>query len=149
MPTQKGYLPNYLTKYEIGATAEELHELAQGIQTVDAANDEESEDIIYYSHRGGKQSDITSITQGHSFKGHRNYGEDLAQEFVRDALSKPGLGRICYFRVTEPDGRIREGEATISGIVHTGGDANARGTFECTITFNGLPDDGTGTPPSS
>ncbi|CCO11576.2 major capsid protein gpP [Carnobacterium maltaromaticum LMA28] len=137
----EGFLPNYMTKFEIGPSKEELFEMAEGIQSVEPANDEETEDYTYYSHKGGKETDVTSVSRSESFKGHRTYKLDEAQEFIRNGLNSPGQGRKCYFRVTEPDGRIVEGPASFSGIVHRGGDANSRGNFEVTVTFDGLPED--------
>lgn len=137
----EGFLPNYMTKFEIGPDKESLFEMAEGIQSVEPANDEETEDYTYYSHKGGKETDVTSVSRSEAFKGHRTYKNDEAQEFIRNGLNSPGQGRKCYFRVTEPDGRIVEGPASFSGIVHRGGDANSRGTFEVTVTFDGLPED--------
>lgn len=141
-----GYLPNWMNKYEvgerpIGSTEPVLKELAQGIQTVDPSNDEDTEEFEYYGDRGGKSKTVTTISSEYAFKGHRDYKNDEAQEFVRDRLNQTGAGREVYFRHTEPDGRVREGNAILTGIVHTGGDANQRGNFECVIGFDGLPKD--------
>ena len=64
---------------------------------------------------------------------------DDAQAFIRARLNKSGQDRIVFFRHTEPDGKVTQGNATLKGIVHTGGGANNRGNFECQITFNGVP----------
>lgn len=152
-----GFAPNWMNKYEIGEKGEigtdgkiippdELFELAAGIQTVDPKNDEDTEDYSYYKDRGGKTTEVTGVSSSYGFKGHRSYADDPAQEFVRDRLTKVGLDRVIYFKHTEPDGRVREGNATLSGIVHTGGDANTRGSFEATVAFNGLPNDEKPTP---
>ncbi len=79
--------------------------------------------------------------QSYAFKGHHRYADSDAQSFIRERLAKTGQDRVVYFKHTEPDGRILSGNATLSGIVHGGGDAGERGNFEATITFNGLPDD--------
>lgn len=152
-----GFAPNWMNKYEIGEKGEvgsdgkitppaELLELAAGIQTVDPSNDEDTEDYSYYGDRGGKQTEVTGLSSAYAFTGHRLYADDPAQEFVRDRLTKTGQDRVVYFKHTEPDGRVRAGNATLSGIVHTGGDANTRGNFEATMTFIGLPSDEKGTP---
>ncbi|MCB5953542.1 phage tail tube protein [Enterococcus sp. BWB1-3] len=141
-----GFAPNWMNKYEVGPiptgdTEPQLFELAAGIQTVEPTTEEETETYAYYGDKGGSNIDVTSVTSAYAFKGHRRYKDDPAQDFVRDCLSKSGDGRLIYFRHTEPDGRIREGKSTLTGIIHTGGDANMRGNFECTISFNGLPKD--------
>lgn len=152
-----GFAPNWMNKYEIGEAGvkgsdgkttppTELFELAAGIQTVDPSNDEDTEDYSYYGDRGGKQTEVTGLSSSYAFTGHRIYADDPAQQFVRDRLTKTGQDRVVYFKHTEPDGRVRAGNATLSGIVHTGGDANTRGNFEATVTFAGLPSDEKPTP---
>ncbi|WP_029344315.1 phage tail tube protein [Lactococcus lactis] len=151
--TYTGFALNYLNKYEIGAAGAvdpvtgkvtaptQLYELAEGIQSVDLKNDEDSSDYSYYADKGGKQTNISSVSTSYAFKGHRRYADSDAQSFIRERLAKTGPDRVVYFRHTEPDGRILSGNATLSGIVHGGGDAGERGNFEATVTFNGLPDD--------
>lgn len=151
--TYTGFALNYLNKYEIGEAGDidpqtgaitppaKLYELAEGIQSVDPKNDEDSSDYSYYADRGGKQTNISTVSTSYAFKGHRRYADDDAQSFIRGRLTKTGQERVIYFKHTEPDGRVLSGNATISGIVHTGGDAGERGNFEVTITFNGLPSD--------
>lgn len=148
MAEATGFTPNWMNKYEIGeATADntteptELFELADGIQEVSPSQDEQSETYEYYGDKGGSNTDITRVTGVYAFTGHRKYATDPAQEFVRDRLGKSGQDRIVFFKHTEPDGRVMSGNATLSGIVHTGGSANSRGNFECQITFNGVPND--------
>ena len=141
-----GYAPNWANIYEIGEVPEgeaepTLHELADGILSVSPENAEEEEDFSYYGHKGAKEKDIISVTGSYAFTGHRKYKEEPAQALIRDRLDKKGDGRKVYFRHTEPDGRIREGNATLSGIVHTGGDPNNRGNMEFTVTFDGEPKD--------
>lgn len=143
---EKGWLKNYLFKYEIGPLSplgefdeDNLMRLGRGISTVDPDNSEDSEDYEYYNLNGGKETDVTSMSISHSFSGNRYYG-DPSLEFVRNKLTKLG-DRQCSFRVTEPDGRILEGIATISDITPYGGDANSRSTFEFKVTFVGIPRD--------
>ena len=142
------YAPNWMNKYEIGeATADnataptKLFELAAGIQEVTPSQDEGSETYEYYGDKGGSNTDITRVTNVYAFSGHRKYATDEAQEFIRERLNKSGKDRVIFFKHTEPDGRVTQGNATLSGIVHTGGNANNRGNFECQIQFNGVPKD--------
>lgn len=146
--TETGFAPNWMNRYEIGEETadnatepEDLFELADGIQEATPTNDDSTEEYEYYGDRGGSQSEVTRTSSAYAFTGHRKYKTDDAQEFIRDRLGKTGKGRLVYFKHTEPDGRVRKGNATLSGIVHTGGSANTRGNFECTITFNGNPED--------
>lgn len=135
----KAFLKNYLTKYEIGPNEEGLITLGSGINNVDPSTDEDTDDEAYYDLNGGTETIYNSVTGAYAFSGHRDY-TDEAQDFVRDKVYKLNE-RDCYFRVTEPDGRIVDGPATIGGIKPNGGDANARGDFEFTVTFTGTPKD--------
>jgi hypothetical protein len=144
--TGTGYAPNWMNKYEIGvATADneteplELFELADGINEVTPSQEEANETFEYYGDKGASQTDITRATPTYAFTGHRKYADDEAQQLVRDCLNKTGKDRILFFKHTEPDGTITQGNATLTGIVHTGGPANSRGNFECSFTINGVP----------
>lgn len=135
---------NYVHEFEIGESEETLLIIAGGITNHDPETDEDSEGIYYYDGNGGSETVYNGFSLAYNFTGHRKYGDE-AQEFIRDRafdLSK----RDCYFRVTEPDGRILEGPATIGGVKVSGGDANTRPDFECVISFNGLPTDTKPTP---
>ncbi|MGJ8731216.1 phage tail tube protein [Listeria aquatica] len=145
MVAKTGYLKNFLRKHEIGPVSETgefdetgLMPLAKGVQTVDPSTDEDTEDYSYYDGNGSSEKEVTNTSLGHEFSGHRAYG-DPALEFVRDKLTS--TDRICSFRVTEPDGRVLSGLATISEPKMFGGDANTRSEFEFTVTFNGMPKD--------
>lgn len=137
----KAFLKNYLTKYEIGEEELTLKTIGSGISSVDQSTDEDTDDQGYYDLAGGKETIYNSITGAYSFSGHRDY-TDEAQEYVREKVYKLNE-RTCYFQVTEPDGRIVKGPATIGGITPGGGDANNRGDFEFTVTFVGVPTDTT------
>ncbi|MGF1918796.1 phage tail tube protein [Enterococcus faecalis] len=130
---------NYKYKFEIGADEKKLFPIAGGITSHDTDFSEEDEDIYYYDLNGGSEKYYTGISVAYSYSGHRSFGDE-GQEFIRDKVFKL-TDRDCFFRVTEPDGRVISGPATIGGIKISGGDANARPDFECTITFKGLPSD--------
>lgn len=149
-----GFAPNWMNKYEIGESTEDnttppskMYELADGIQEATPSQEETTEKFEYYADRGGSREDVISVAGTFAFTGHRNYAADDAQAFVRKRLNKTGQDRIVFFRHTEPDGKVTQGNATLKGIVHTGGSANNRGNFECQVTFNGIPHETTTTTP--
>ncbi|MFS7000963.1 phage tail tube protein [Carnobacterium maltaromaticum] len=143
MAITEEFLLNYLTKYEIGDTEETMLRLAGGINNVDPTTEDNTDEQQYYDLEGGTEQTILGVTTSYTLAGHRKYANP-AQEFVRNKIFKLNE-RNVQFKVTEPDGRIISGPATISGIKTGGGDPNSRGDFECTITFIGIPED---TPPS-
>lgn len=134
-----GFQNNYAYKFEIGEDEETLLTIGGGITSHDTDFSEDEEEQAYYDLNGGKEKYYTSITAAYSYSGHRKFA-DQAQEFIRDKVFKLSE-RDCFLKVTEPDGRIISGPATIGGIKISGGDATARPDFECTITFKGVPKD--------
>lgn len=133
----KSFLNNYLAKYEIGEDEETLKQIGSGIQSVDQSVDEETDDVSYYDLNGGDETIINGIKGAYGFSGHRDY-TDEAQNYIREKLYKLNE-RTCFFKVTEPDGVVLSGPATIHEIVPGGGDAKERGAFEVTVTFIGIP----------
>lgn len=135
---------NFVYKFEIGETEEALLPISGGITNHDTDFAEESEDIYYYDGNGGAETIASGIKVAYSFSGNRKYGDE-GQEFIRDKVFKLE-DRGCFFKVTEPDGRILSGKASLGGIKISGGDTTSRPDFECTITFVGIPKDEKPTP---
>ncbi|SPT98424.1 major capsid protein gpP [Lysinibacillus capsici] len=135
------FLLNHGYVFEIGGTgflpATKLR-IAKGITSVDPDSNEESEETYYYDGGGAAERDITGFMLSYAFEGHRNYG-DPAQDYIFSLLAKVGPDRKTVFSVTEPNGDKWEGPATISDIKAPGGDANAKGEIEFTISFDGMP----------
>ncbi|HHX7185530.1 capsid protein [Bacillus cereus group sp. TH43LC] len=142
MGKNQGFLLNHGYKFEINtATTPEVpawERIAAGITSVDPDNNEESEETYYYDGGGAAERDITGFMLSYGFEGHRNYG-DKAQDYIFSKTHKVGPERKTEFRVTEPNGDIWEGKATISEIKAPGGDANSKGEIEFTISFDGVP----------
>ncbi|PGX01674.1 capsid protein [Bacillus cereus] len=136
------FLLNHGYKFEINTTSDievaTWARIAKGITSVDPDNNEESEETYYYDGGGAAERDITGFMMSYGFEGHRFYG-DKAQDFIFSKLHKVGPERKIEFRVTEPNGDKWEGKATLSEIKAPGGDANAKGEIEFTISFDGIP----------
>ena len=130
---------NYAYKFEIGESEETLMTIAGGITNHDTSFDEDSEDMYYYDGNGGAETVYNGLKVAYSFTGNRKFGDE-GQEFIRDKVFNLS-NRNCYFKVTEPDGRIIAGPATLGEIKISGGDTTARPDFECTIAFVGIPKD--------
>lgn len=133
---------NYKNMYEINTTPEEATEtwspLASGIASVEPGFEDETDDTPYYDGDGFSSQDVTGVIAALTFTGHRVYG-DAAQDFVESVAFEVGQKRKTQLRWTRPDGKSITGDVTLSGITTTGGDANAKSTFEVTATFNGKP----------
>lgn len=136
---------NYKNKYSIDVkgekdpeTAEDFEPLAAGIATVEPSFEEETDDTAYYDGGGMGSLDVTGLNTSLSFSGHRVNG-DKAQDYIVGLAFKTGEERKTSLKWERADGKTIKGTVTISEITPTGGDANAKETFECTITFDGQP----------
>lgn len=136
--TFKGFAQNYLTKYFFGLTKDNLLALGGGITGVDPDFDEDTDDVAYYDLNGGKETISNGMTFPFKFEGNRKYGDE-GQELIRGMLTS--TQRKGYLRVLEPDGRILQGDATVSAIKPFGGDTLDRSDVEFTISFAGTPTD--------
>ncbi|EJR42152.1 hypothetical protein IIK_05655 [Bacillus cereus VD102] len=135
------FLLNHGYKFKINTATtgtKKMEPIAKGITSVDPDNNEESDENYYYDGGGAAERDITGFMLAYSFGGHRFYG-DAAQDFIFSKLNKVGPERKVDFEVIEPNGDKWEGRATLSEIKAPGGDANAKGEIEFTISFDGIP----------
>ncbi len=135
------FLLNHGYKFKINTSTtdtKKMEPIAKGITSVDPDNNEESDENYYYDGGGAAERDITGFMLSYGFEGHRFYG-DAAQDFIFSKLNKVGPDRKVDFEVTEPNGDKWEGRATLSEIKAPGGDANAKGEIEFTISFDGIP----------
>lgn len=125
------------TSFKLGATKENLYDLGGGVTNITPTFEEETEDVNYYA--TGKETYVTALNYQLDVEGHRLYSDD-SQNFVRDLLVKKEE-RDAYLQITEPNGRVLEGEATILNIVPFGGEAGQRQQFNFSVKFKGTPTD--------
>ncbi|MGX6979119.1 phage tail tube protein [Vagococcus elongatus] len=125
------------TKFKVGKDKEELFDLGGGVVNITPTFEEETEDVTYYI--GGKETYVTGLNYQIDIEGHRLYSDET-QNFVREKLVKVS-DRDCYLEITEPDGRILSGPATVLNIVPFGGEAGQRQQFNFSIKFKGTPTD--------
>lgn len=138
-----GFAPNYTTLnlIDITPTASDptWAYLGPGIVTVELDSDETVDDTQYYDGGGVAYNEVTGIALGYSVSGDRKFG-DAAQDFICGLLLETGEGRKTRFKRIMPDGRAFEGGVTVTDIVDGGGDADSKGTFSCSLKFNGIPE---------
>ena len=125
------------TKYELGPDKENLFDLGGGVTNIAPTFEEETEDVTYYA--TGKETYVTGLNYQIDIEGHRLYSDE-AQNFVREKLIKVE-DRGGWLRITEPDGNVLEGAATVLNIVPCGGEAGQRQTFNFSAKFKGTPTD--------
>lgn len=125
------------TSFKLGAAKDTLYDLGGGVTNITPTFEEETEDANYYI--GGKETFVTALNYQIDVEGHRLYSDDT-QNFVRQMLVDKE-SRNGYLQITEPDGRVLEGEATILNIVPFGGEAGQRQQFNFSVKFKGTPTD--------
>lgn len=125
------------TSYKMGPSKESLFDLGGGVINTSPAFEEETETVKYYI--GGNETYVTGLNYQIDVEGHRLYS-DKAQNFVRDKLVDI-QNRGGWLQITEPDGRVLEGEATVLNIVPFGGEAGQRQQFNFSVKFKGTPTD--------
>ncbi|WP_078379159.1 phage tail tube protein [Sutcliffiella halmapala] len=142
MPEETGFLMNYKNKYSIdttgGSESPVWAPLAAGINNVEPDFADETDDTAYFDGEGFSNEDVTGLKASLSVSGHRKLG-DAAQDYIAGLVFKVGEGRKTQLKWEQPGGKTITGSVTISNIKTTGGDANTKGTFEFTATFNGKP----------
>lgn len=130
------------TSFKLGASKETLFDLGGGVTNITPTFEEETEDVNYYA--TGKETYVTALNYQIDVEGHRLYS-DKAQNMVREMLIDKE-NRNGYLQITEPDGRVLEGEATIFNIAPFGGEAGQRQQFNFSVKFKGTPTDTPKTP---
>ena len=119
--------------------------LGPGVSTIDDDSDDETDDTSYYDSKGAQPEDVIGTKIAYAVSGHRYFG-DPAQDLICSLKYVIGDERVLNFRRIAPDGSMIEGPVTVTAIKDGGGDANEKGTFECTLTFREMP---TYVPPKS
>lgn len=115
-------------------------ELAKFIQTVEADNSEETEDIAFYDGDGTPETEVVSVAVGNTFSGFLDL-EDPAQALIAGLEFETGEARKVWYRRVSADGEHEwVGRATVSGITIGGGDASAYETFEANIRWDRKPE---------
>ena len=116
-------------------------ELAKFIETIDADNNEETEDTGFYDGDGTKTTDVTGKAVGYSFSGFFD-PEDPAQALVATKEFATGDAVKTWHKRVSADGLTSHvGKATLTGIIIGGGDATAYEAFECNVRWDQKPEE--------
>lgn len=119
---------------------EEWLEVGKYIETIEADNNEETEEMGFYDGDGTPEQDVVSVAVGYSLSGFYD-PEDAAQQLIADLEFATGEGRkIWHKRVNAQKTKEWTGKATVSEIVVGGGDATAYEAFEANIRWDRKPE---------
>lgn len=113
-------------------------ELADYITTVTDDSDETVEAIGYYSGDGTAEDEVITVKKSYGFEGYFD-AADAAMSLVAGLELKIGEDRKLLFKQVRTDGSSLTGEATVSNIKVTGGEATEYAPFNCTISWNRTP----------
>src|SRR5690606_23367689 len=122
-----------------GSSTPSWADIGAGISNIEPEFADETDDTMYYDGEGFGSEDVTGVRASLTFTGHRKVGDE-AQDYIAGLAFEVGEGRRTKFKWEQADGRTITGDVTVSNIKTSGGDANAKQTFEFTVTFNGKPE---------
>lgn len=116
--------------------------LAKWISEIADDTDETSEETGYYDGDGTPTTDVVSIAEKWSFTGVYD-ADDKAQTLVASKKRLIGEDRKIWHRITQTDGKVFQGVATLSEIKAGTGEATAYEEFSCNINFDQIPKEAT------
>jgi len=117
--------------------------ISQGLQTVTPAGNETADTQAFWNDKGFSESDVTGKRATFAMTFQRVVG-DAAQDFIASRFLAMGDALRTLIRWTDQGGNTITCNVTLTAIVPFGGNANARQTMSCTLSFNGVPLFGTG-----
>ena len=131
---------NAKTKYEVKLKegAGDYVRLGKFISTITNNSEDEIEETAYYDGDGTVTSTVKGTKESFEFSGVYD-PEDPGQKLIDGLKDKDGDGRVILLKVTDPEGNIEDGPATVTNIVTRGGEASDYAPFTCTITRNEKP----------
>lgn len=118
---------------------EEWLELAEWIEDINDATQENEEETAYYSGDGTPENEVISVAGAYDVEGTYD-PTDPAQELIADMKYKTGTGRKVWHKVVSANGEKQwVGRCTVSAIVAGSGNAADYEAFSCSIRFDKLP----------
>lgn len=142
-----GFTLNVKNKFEIDtsgsidptdATSASWAQIAAGIEQVTPNPNDTTDNTAYYDGDGFASTDVTGKNYSLDFSGNRKEG-DAAQDYIASKELLTGEDVKTLLRWTKTDGTEIIAQVTLSSIVTSGGNANAKQTFSFTANFNGAP----------
>lgn len=111
--------------------------VASGINTMTPSSNETSTNEAYYDGGGFTETDVTGKQVQLALSGNRKVG-DPAQDYINSLFWK--FGNAVKTRVIWINNGIPViAKCTITSVVPSGGNANAKQTFSFNVAFNGRP----------
>lgn len=137
-------IKNALTEHYVadipadGLTEPDYMLLAKWISTVNDDSDEETESMGFYHGDGTKETDVIGVTKTWTFEGMYD-DDDPAMKFIASKEFEVGEARKVMYKQIRTNGDTLEGEATLTAIKVTGGEATEYATFECALSWDKKP----------
>ncbi|MFI3604960.1 phage tail tube protein [Vagococcus fluvialis] len=116
--------------------------LAKWISEITDDTDESSEETGYYDGDGTPTTDVVSIAEKWTVTGMYD-SEDAAQELVASKKRLIGEDRKVWHRITQTDGKVFQGVATLSEIKAGTGEATSYEEFSCILNYDEIPKEAT------
>lgn len=113
--------------------------IAKWISEINDETDETSEQMGDYAGDGTPSTEVISIAEKWAVSGTYD-AKDPAQELVASKKRTIGEERKVWHRITQTDGEVYQGIATLSDIKAGTGEATSYEEFSCTINFDRIPE---------
>jgi uncharacterized protein YjdB len=137
-----GYAQNYTNILEVNITPNEATEtwawVGPGINNITNDASEETSEDEFYDSEGNTETEVTKLTRGFSPEGYRRFTDDF-QNFVASIADLTGEDRRTQYRITSPNGQVKQANCTIKDIKVDAPDGapSDRMPFSCSIAQNG------------
>lgn len=112
--------------------------LAKGITSAVDSHNDSTDDTAYLDGGGYGNSDIIAKQYTLAITGHRVVG-NTAQDYILSLQGEFGDDAKTWVQYTRPNGHRTTAYVTVSEIVDSGGDANAKTDFSCNFKGCGAP----------
>ncbi len=122
-------------------TEEDFLRLAKWVTDIEDNSEDTVEDFADYAGDGTEEQDVTNVREAYGFTGTYDSTNE-AQALIVSLKRKRGLGRKVWHKVTTADGKLEFlGVATVTNIKGGSGNAADYEAFECTITYDQIPEE--------
>lgn len=132
----EGYDPE--TGLAISVVAGSYKHLGKWVTTMADDTQEETETGGDYAGDGTPTTEVVSISERWTSAGTYD-AQDAAQALIASKKREIGDGRKVWHKITQTDGKVFEGLATLTDIRAGSGDATAFEEFSATINFDTIP----------
>ena len=130
---------HYIAPMPENGTEPDYMRVAKWISNVEPSPEEETEDQAFYDGDGTPETDVISVKTTWAFEGMYD-NDDPAHQFIRSLEFENGEGRKIMYKQVRQDGTTLEGQATVTDVITTGGEASEHEPISFTVSWDRKPE---------